>query len=171
MSANIAFCARDLDRAARCAREALLVEPNFWVAHYQLGRAYQQMARNDQALPELAEASRLSNGNSKPLSVSACALAESGRADDARAVVFALEQQTLVRYVPPYAIALGYSGLNEDARVFEWLERALAVRDVHLIYLPLDPKWDRFRQDQRFADFVDRCGFGSGNQSRHQAIV
>ena len=39
------------------------------------------------------------------------------------------------------------------------LERALEVRDVHLIFLAVDPKWDPLRQDQRFQRLVERCGF------------
>ena len=92
MSSQIAFSARDLEAAVSHAREALLAEPDFWVAYWQLGQAYQQMGRTDQALEALAEASRLSNGNSKPVSVSAYTLATSGRAREARAVLTALEQ-------------------------------------------------------------------------------
>ena len=79
MSSQIAFSARDLEAAVRHAREALLAEPDYWVAYWQLGQAYQQMGQTDQALEALAEASRLSNGNSKPISLSAYSLATSGR--------------------------------------------------------------------------------------------
>ena len=34
--------------------------------------------------------------------------------------------------------------------MFDALEKAYAVRDVHLIYLPVDPKWDAYRADARF---------------------
>lgn len=43
--------------------------------------------------------------------------------------------------------------------MFEFLEKAYAVRDVNLIYLPVDMKWDPYRTDPRFADLVARCGF------------
>jgi TolB-like protein/Flp pilus assembly protein TadD len=158
MSAQIAFSARDLDGAVRHSRDALRAEPEFWVASWQLGQAYQQMGRTDEALEALAEASRLSNGNSKPVSVSAYTMASCGRVAEARDVLKGLEQLSTRRYVPPYAIALGYAGLKEDARAFEWLDRALAARDTHLIYVLVDPKWDPFRQDDRFQAFLRRCG-------------
>jgi Flp pilus assembly protein TadD len=85
MLAQIAFCARDVDGAVRNAREALNAEPNDWVAHWQLGQAYEQMDRVDQALEEFAEASRLSGGNTKPVSVSGYTLAARGRAAEAEA--------------------------------------------------------------------------------------
>ena len=88
----------------------------------------------------------------------------SGRADKAREVLTTLERLAHERYVPPCAIALVYAGLNDDERVFEWLESALAVRDVHLIYLLVDPKWDRFREDVRFRDVLRRCGLIRGER-------
>jgi hypothetical protein len=63
------------------------------------------------------------------------------------------------RYVPPYAVALVYAGLGERDAVFEWLDRAYAARDVHLIFLPVDAKWDEYRRDPRFVALVARCGF------------
>ena len=70
-----------------------------------------------------------------------------------------LEAQSRTRYVPPFAMALVHAGLGDHDAVFEWLDRALDVRDVHLIYLPVDPKWDPYRSDPRFEALLMRCGF------------
>jgi TolB-like protein/Flp pilus assembly protein TadD len=158
MSAQVAFCACDLEAAARHAPEALLAEPDYWIGYFQLGQACQLLGRTDEALQALAEASRLSNGNSKPISVSAYTLTTCGRASEAREILSSLEKISRCRYVPPCAFALIYAGLNEDDMVFEWLERAVVVRDVHLIYVLLDPKWDRFRLDDRALNLLRRCG-------------
>jgi TolB-like protein len=159
MSAQIAFCARDLNEAIRHARGALLVEPNDWVAHWQLGQAFEQMNRVGEALEEFAEAARLSSGNTKPVSASAYALASRGRTQEARDILSRLERLALQRYVPPYALALVHVGLNEEEKAIEWLEKAVNVRDVHLIYVPLDPKWDALRGHERFQQVLQRCGF------------
>ena len=63
------------------------------------------------------------------------------------------------RYVPPYALALVHSGLGDTDAAFEWLERAYAARDVHLMFLTVDVKWDRYRADPRFGELLARCGF------------
>ena len=39
------------------------------------------------------------------------------------------------------------------------LDKAYAARDVHLIFLPVDPKWDPYRGDSRFEALLARCGF------------
>jgi len=52
-----------------------------------------------------------------------------------------------------------YCGLGRRDLVVEWLEHAYQARDVHLALLPVDPKWDPFRADVRFAELVKRCRF------------
>ena len=106
----------------------------------------------------LAEASRLSAGNSKPLSLSAYTLAAAGRVSEARALLTEMEEASRVRYVPPYAFALVYAGLNDERRAFESLEQAAIMRDAHLIYVIVDPKWDRLRRATRFQELVRRLG-------------
>jgi tetratricopeptide (TPR) repeat protein len=170
MSSQIAFSARDLEAAIGHAQDALLAEPDYWVAYWQLGQACQQIGRTEQALTALAEATRLSNGNSKPVSLAAYTLATGGRAAEAREAVTTLEQLAERRYVPPYAIALIYAGLHEDGRTFEWLDKALAVRDSHLIYVLVDPKWDPYRADPRFQALVPRCSGSGPSTGSGQAV-
>jgi hypothetical protein len=62
-----------------------------------------------------------------------------------------------VRYVPPYASALVHAGLGERDAALAALDRAYDVRDVHLMYLAVDPKWDDLRSDPRFRALLERC--------------
>ena len=66
----------------------------------------------------------------------------------------ALEQTSTSRYVPPYAIALGYLGFHRADEVFQWLDRAYDARDVHLVFAPVDPKWDPYRGERRFRAYA-----------------
>ena len=86
-------------------------------------------------------------------------LARMGRTAAAREAVEALTQPSPARYVPPYAAALVYAGLGDRTAVFDALEKAYAARDVHLMYLPVDMKWDPYRMDPRFVGLLARCGF------------
>jgi hypothetical protein len=63
------------------------------------------------------------------------------------------------KYFPPYAIALVHAGLDQRDLAFQWLERAVEERDVHLVWLTQDAKWDPFRDDPRFRGLLERCDF------------
>ena len=159
LSSQVAFQTRDYPHAVEHARRAVLMDSAFWVGSMQLAQAYGQLGQTDLALAALADAARFSGGNSKATSLRGYLLAKNGRATEARAVLRQLEDDARERYVSPFAMALVYAGLGERDAVFEWLDKAYAARDVHLIYLPVDPKWDPYRADARFVALLARCGF------------
>jgi tetratricopeptide (TPR) repeat protein len=124
-----------------------------------LGQAYEQMGETDLALEAFKDAARFSGGNSKAPSMRGYILAKTGQVDQAREVLRTLEADTRDHYVPPYAMALVHAGLGERDAVFEWLDKAYDARDIHLIYLPVDPKWNPYRTDARFTALLARCNF------------
>ena len=159
LASQVAFQGRDAGAAMRHARQAILVDSSFWIGHMVLAQACAFSGRADLALDAAADAVRLSGGNSKAVSLRGYVLARTGRTAEAREVLRLLEARSRERYVPPYALALVHSGLGDEASVFVWLDKAYAERDVHLIYLPVDAKWDPYRADPRFQALMARCGF------------
>jgi hypothetical protein len=128
----VAFQARQYAAAAAHARQAVLIDSQFWIGYMQLAQAAEQMGQNE-----------------------------------AREVLRQLESDSRERYVPPAAMALVHAGLGEREAVIEWLVKAYDARDVHLIYLPVDPKWDPYRSDPRFQALVTRCGFTPSTSVLH----
>jgi TolB-like protein/DNA-binding winged helix-turn-helix (wHTH) protein/Tfp pilus assembly protein PilF len=161
MSAQVTFQGRRYPATLEHARQATIVDPEFWIGHMQSGQAYEQLGKPDLAFEAFMKAARFSGGNSKAMSFRGHLLAKLGRVDEARDMLRTLEAASRDRYVPPYAIALVHAGLGEREAVFEWLDRAYDARDVHLIFLPVDPRWDAYRADSRFGTLLARCGFGS----------
>jgi TolB-like protein/DNA-binding winged helix-turn-helix (wHTH) protein/Flp pilus assembly protein TadD len=159
LSAQVAFQARQYPAAVEHARRAILIDSQFWIGYMQLGQAYEQMGQPDLALAALTDAARFSGRNSKVTSLRGYLLAKTGRFNEAREVLRQLESDSRERYVPPVAIALVHAGLGEREAVMEWLAKAYDARDVHLIYLPVDPKWDPYKADPRFQALLARCGF------------
>ena len=159
LSAQVAYQAREYHAAVEHARRAILMDSEFWIGYVQLAQVYEPTGDTDLALAALTDAARFSGGNSKAISLRGYILAKSGRANEAREVLRRLEADAGQRYVPPYAMALVHAGLGEREPVFEWLDKAYAARDVHLMYLTVDPKWDPYRADPRFNALLARCGF------------
>ncbi len=161
LSSVIASQGRDAAAALKHARQAISLDPRLWIGYIALGQAYELAGDHNLALEALADAARLpGGGNSKIVSLRGYVLARMGRAEAARKVLAALETAAHERYVPPYAMALVHAGLGERDAMFDALEKAYSARDVHLIYLPVEAKWDPYRADPRFVDLVARCGFG-----------
>ena len=77
----------------------------------------------------------------------------------------ALETISHERYVPPYAFALIHVGLGHNERALDWLQHAYNVRDVHVIWLPMDPKLDPVRNEASFVRLLERCGFRDAGTS------
>jgi TolB-like protein/DNA-binding winged helix-turn-helix (wHTH) protein/Flp pilus assembly protein TadD len=159
LSSQVAFQARDYAGALQHANRAIALDQEFWIGHQMRGQALEELGDHDLALKALATAARLSGQNSKPISLTGYILGRSGRTAEARDLLEALEMASRQRYVPPYALALVHAGLGDADATFEWLNRAYAARDVHLMFLTVDVKWDRYRSDPRFGELLARCGF------------
>jgi tetratricopeptide (TPR) repeat protein len=159
LSSQVAFQARDYAAALQHANRAIALDQEFWIGHQMRGQALAELGDLDLALKALATAARLSGQNSKAISLTGYILGRSGRTAEARDLLGALEMASRQRYVPPYALALVHAGLGDADAAFEWLDRAYAARDVHLMFLTVDVKWDRYRSDRRFGDLLARCGF------------
>ena len=159
LSSQVAFQARDYAGALQHASRAIALDQEFWIGHQMRGQALEQLGDHDLAVKVLATAARLSGQNSKAISLTGYILGRSGRTAEARDLLGALEMASRQRYVPPYALALVHAGLGDADAAFEWLDRAYAARDVHLMFLTVDVKWDRYRTDPRFGDLLARCGF------------
>ncbi len=159
LSAQVAFQAREYLAAVEHARRAVLTDSEFWIGYEELGQAYKRTGETDLALEALTDAARFSGGNSKAMSLRGYILAKSGRLNEAREVLRTLEADAGERYVPPYAMALVHAGLEATEPVFEWLDKAYAARDVHLIYLPVDRNGIQFQPIPAFNALLARCGF------------
>ena len=159
LSSMIEIHARNPQVAIEFARQATAIAPDLWVGHYHLSHAYELAGELELALESVNIASRLSGGNSKALGTRGYLLAKMGNEREAREVLTGMEAISRERFLPPYGMALTLLGLGEDQRALECLERACEIRDVGLIFLPVDPKWDRLRSNTRLQEVIRRCGF------------
>ena len=136
------------------------MEFRFWVAHICLAKSYEKESRYSEALAACDKAWEFSGGNSEALSLAGYVHAVSGEKAKAEAKIQQLVERKAHRYVPSYSIALVFAGMRETETALQWLEQALADRDVHMTFL-LDHKWDALRSNEQFRQIVSRVGFSS----------
>jgi TolB-like protein/Flp pilus assembly protein TadD len=159
LSAQVAYAARDFASAARWARQAIIVDPVFWIAHWQLAQACVSLGQPEQALEALADAARFSHNNTKTIALRAYLFSQTGRVTEAREILQVLEALSRERFLAPYCIALVHLGLEDYESALDGLDLGYAARDTHLVFLPIDAKWDPLRQHERFKALLRRCGF------------
>jgi hypothetical protein len=60
--------------------------------------------------------------------------------------------------VSPFDIAVIYTGLDDKEHAMEWLEKAADDRSLEMIFLKVDPRFDRLHDDVRFRNLLRRMG-------------
>ena len=154
LKGHILFQARRYPDAVAWLQKTLELDDNFWITQIELGKNYEAEGQYDEALKSFHRARDLSGGISETLSLMGYTYAVSGRRAEAEEMLKELRAMAERTYVPPYHFALLYHGLGDAKETFGWLDRARDERDVHMVFLGVDPKWDDLRGDPRFADLV-----------------
>jgi TolB-like protein/Flp pilus assembly protein TadD len=152
------FMAREYQRALEQSIKTLEMEPLFTPAQHTLGLAYEQTGKYEEAIAAFQKALTGSGGNPVPLAALAHVYATAGRRGEAVERLNELRQLSQEGYVPPYWIALVHAHLGENDEAFEWLERAYEERDVWLVWLKREPRFDVLRSDPRFDGLLRRIG-------------
>jgi TolB-like protein/DNA-binding winged helix-turn-helix (wHTH) protein/Tfp pilus assembly protein PilF len=180
----LAFLGRHAEAIAEI-RKALELDPLSAVMHHQAGQTYQQARQYDQAIVEYRNAIVLLPEFGAPNMFMSLAFRRTGRLTQAAEAMKAAfpneglwtsqlataagrgdmdayvrkEQEIAGRLPrPAYYFALYEAALGNDAGAFRWLDEAYTRRDECLLYLGVDPEWDRLRSDPRFRAIVQKVG-------------
>ena len=161
LKGHVLFQARRYPEAIAQLQKTLEMDRNFWITYIELGKTYASAGRYDEALQSLQKARELSSGTSETLSLMGYTYAIAGQRPAALKMLDELNAIGKEKYVPPYNLALVYCGLGNRAESLRWLERAYAEKDVHMVFLGVDPKWDGIREDPEFARLARKMNFST----------
>ena len=151
VSGHLRWHARDYGSALAHLRDAEALNASLWIVHAFLGRVHECEGRMEEALSEFQTAFDLSGGGStEPVAFRARVQALTGNRDAAEQGIRTLKELSERKYVPAYNIAIIYSALGDTNNALYWLEKGLDMRDVRLVFLQADPRWDSIRQEPRF---------------------
>ena len=88
----------------------------------------------------------------------ACARAQSGAGEEARAILEELQREAPQQYLSPYHVAEIHASLGETELAFAALEEAYAERLFVLSSMNIDWRLAPIKSDPRFADLARRVG-------------
>jgi DNA-binding winged helix-turn-helix (wHTH) protein/TolB-like protein/Tfp pilus assembly protein PilF len=144
------------DEAIELSRQVVGTFPHayLWIAWANIGKE-----QYDEAISNLQQ--RISLLGDDPITSAnlGYAYAMSGKKSEAKRVLAQLLTLYKQHQASSYLIAVVYAGLHDVNQTFAWLEKAYHERSRSLATgLNVNPVWDRFRSDPRFADLLRRVG-------------
>lgn len=154
----VLYYGRQYDAAIRQLQMVTEMNPDFPLAHFWLGRSYQQTRRYDDAIAEFRRAEAALHGWPVVTAALGHVQGVSGHTRDAHETLDALARLAKERYVTPYGVALVHAGLGDTDQALAWLGRALADRSHWLVWLKLDPRFDALRSDRRCSELLLAVG-------------
>ena len=155
------YMARDFRSAMEQSWRTLVLDPKYAPAQHTLGLAYEQLGMYEETITELQNTCLCSGNHPAAMASLAHAHAAAGDRDEARRLSDDLDKISKRRHVSPYWTAMVQAGLGAHDVAFENLEKAFEQRDVWLVWLYVEPRFDALRSDARFDRLVRRLGFNS----------
>ncbi len=134
------------------------MDPNFAVAHWHLGLAYEQKQLLEAATEEFKKAISLSGGSPLMKAALGRAYAKSQKTHEANEMLNELNELAKRQYASAYEIATIHVALGNNEQAFQSLEKAYAEHSFHLANLNVSPHFKSVRSDPRFQDLVQRVG-------------
>jgi tetratricopeptide (TPR) repeat protein len=160
LSGHLRYHARDYTSALKHLRDALAINADLWIVHTFLGRVYECQGLLQESMMEFEKAFTLSGGgNTEPIAFRARMEALAGNPAAAQEAIRMLTELSARKYVPPYNLAMIYCGLGDENNALACLEQGFAEKDVRLVFLKVEPRWDCLRDNPQFIDLLRRLNF------------
>jgi len=154
--------------AAETLANALQLNPRFPIAHFWLGRVYAAQGECTKALDEFESASQFLPEWQPLLAARGHVCGVCGKREEAEEILRRFHSIALGRFVTSYGIALVYAGLGSHDETLLWLRKAYEERSHWLVWLGLDPRWEKVRIDPRFRALL-RDVFGQSDATMKSA--
>lgn len=154
------------DEAVKQLKFVLAMNRNFPPAHLWLGRTLQEFGKFDDALAEFRQVEEVHREWPVSIAARGFVTAAAGRTDQAQKILADLARLASRKFVTSYGVALVYAGLGQNDAAFANLNKAFEERSHWLVWLRLDPRWNRLRLDPRFAVLLSRMRFPQSSEHR-----
>lgn len=157
--ADVLYFARRYDEALCVLRDVAELAPDFQWARMDMGRAYTELGRHDEAWRELDAAYGGMSHKGRPAGGRVYALARAGRHDEARALLPDLAARAESGESTRHSVAVVHLALGDREAALDLLERGLLERDRALVWARVHPRLDPLRGEPRFERILETLGF------------
>jgi tetratricopeptide (TPR) repeat protein len=154
---RIFYFQRDYTHALRELDHSIRLNPKLLPAYWALGFTYAQLERWDDAVASLSACLDMVK---QPATTAELGYIQ-GLSGHHHAALYARSSLTELHhstYVSPISLALIEIGLGDTDAAFNHLHSAVNSRAPRIVYLPVDPAFDRIKTDPRFVRILSRLG-------------
>lgn len=159
--AGFLTAARQIEAADKQVQRALDLRPDFWIALSVRGGMALDRGDAVAAIADFRRAADDSHRTSQVLATLGMAHASAGEKAEARAILGELEARRATRYVPATSFAAIAAALGDTDTALAELERAERERDIRMVFLKIDARWNVLRSQPRFQAMAKRMGLVS----------
>jgi TolB-like protein/lipoprotein NlpI len=149
------FVSRRYDQAIEQAKRTLLIDPNFWYAHYIMGIAFDLKGMHSEAIQAFRKSVEL-NPDVITKGRLATALARAGERAEGQRLLNELMAESARRYVQGYYVATAQLALGDKDAALASLERDVRERGIYIQWLAINPEFDGLRGDPRFTALLEK---------------
>jgi serine/threonine-protein kinase len=131
-----------------------------WWGYYWRGVAYSEKGMHEEAIASLETAAKIDDS---PLirGVLAYSLARAGRRADAQHVIDELILASKTKFVSQSTIAMGYGGLGDKNKAFQWVEKSLESHDEAIFWIYKHPMFSPLRDDPRYKELLKKLNLAA----------
>jgi len=153
------FYAREYDQAIQQLHATITLDPDFPAAHYYLGSVYEALGMYEKAYAEFFNV-HIRREITPPgvLAIQKIHAKSGWKGAWQKSIEMMLHERATGKFVSAYDIAQYYLDLGEEERALDWLVKAVAEHSNWVIYLNVDPRFNRFHSSPRFQDLVLHIG-------------
>ena len=153
----VLYHSREYDRAVEECRKVLEIDPNYHLVHRILAQVHWQRGRFDDVIASFHQAAApFPMRPSAMLGALGISYAAAGRRDEARRVLSELKELTARGYVRASVFGEIYLALGDIDDAWGCFEKAVEDQDPAMITVGIDPFFDPFRNDSRYAELLRR---------------
>jgi DNA-binding SARP family transcriptional activator len=148
-----------LEEAVDELKHAIELDPNIHVSHLFLGRIYWQEGMFEESIDSFRRAVAASKGDAPIQTELIAARAMAGDRDEALRLLDEKQSNPSGKYSSSYFLALIHLALGDDQKTLDLLEAAYRERATQLMWLNVEPRFQRLREYPRFRDLLRRIGY------------
>ena len=149
LNMSLYFAGR-IDEAITATEQFIIREPRYAPAQIFLSSMFWKIGRAAEAVNLAERAIGLLGRTPYTLCWLGSAYAADGNAAKAREIIAEIGELAKRRYSSPFLEAMIYANLNDEENTLEQLEKALEIRDGKLVWLGVEPQFERFRHLPRY---------------------